>query len=217
MAGRARTPGARIRRGARRGAEQIRQHICTEAARIMAEEGVQDFQTAKRKAVDRLNLPDSTQLPSNQEIDQALSEHLQLFHGRELPQTLNTLRRLAIDAMHFFEAFDPRLVGAVLSGNVTPYSDIQIHLTADNPEDVGFLLHEHQIPYDELDRRLRFGGDRYATLPGYRFMADTTPVELTVFSREAVRELPLSPVDGKPMRRAGIKEIENLIGVAPGP
>jgi arginase family enzyme len=206
-------PRRNPKRGVARGAAQIRQRISTEAARIMAEEGVQNFHAAKRKAAGRLGLPETKHLPSNQEIEQALSEHLRLFHAQDLPATLRALRDLALEAMRFFEAFDPRLVGPVLSGNVTPYSEIQLHVTADNPEDIGFLLQEHRIPYDEADRRLRFGGDRHATLPAYRFLADTTPVELTVFSREAVRELPLSPVDGRPMRRASRKELEGIITV----
>ena len=52
-------PGPRPRRqskrshsehAAGRGVEQLRMRLCTEAARIMAEEGGQDFHTAKRKA-----------------------------------------------------------------------------------------------------------------------------------------------------------------------
>lgn len=219
MSGRPRATTARRapKRGAARGGAQIRQRICAEAARIMAEEGVQDFHAAKRKAAGRLNLPETKHLPSNQEIEQALGEHLKLFHAQDLPETLRKLRHMALEAMRFFAAFEPRLVGPVLSGNVTPHSEIHLHITADTPEDIGFLLQEHSIPYDEADRRLRFGGDRYENLPSYRFLADATPVELTVFSREAVRELPLSPVDGKPMRRLAIKELEQLLAPAAPP
>jgi hypothetical protein len=193
-----------------RGSEKVRQHITREAARLMAEEGVSDFHAAKRKAADRLNLPETQQLPSNREIEQALAAHLQLFHARELPHTLQHLRGLAIEAMHLLERFDPRLVGALVSGHVTRFSDIQLHVTADAPEFVAFLLQEHRIPYEETSKRLRFGGDRSETLPAYRFLAGDTPVEVTVFSPAAAREAPLSPVDGRPMKRAAIKEVESL-------
>jgi len=37
------------------------------------------------------------------------------------------------------------------------------------------------------------------------------PVELCVFNHRQVRETPLSPVDGKPMKRAYLREVENLL------
>ncbi len=194
-----------------RGADQIRQHICTEAARIMAEEGVTDFHAAKRKAASRLNRPETHHLPSNQEVETALAAHLRLFHADRLPRALSELRRLAVEAMRFLSGFEPRLVGSVLSGNVTPSSEIQLHVSAATPEAIGFLLQDNGIPYDESSRRVRFGGERYENHPTYHFLADTTAVELTVFTPEGAREAPLSPVDGKPMHRANLREVESLL------
>jgi hypothetical protein len=176
----------------------------------MAEEGVLDFHTAKRKAAERLNLPEARQLPSNLEIEQALAEHLQLFHAKDLPQTLQHLRCLAVDAMRFLARFEPRLVGSLLSGNVTRFSEIQLHVTADTPEIVAFFLQENGIPYEETSKRLRFGGERSEMVPVYGFLAEDIPVEVSVFSPTAAREAPLSPVDGRPMKRAGLKEVEAL-------
>lgn len=190
------------------GADELRQRLSREAARLMAEEGVLDFHAAKRKAADRLNLPEARHLPSNQEIEQALAEHLQLFHARQLPQTLLHLRRLAVEAMRFLEKFGPRLVGPLLTGHVTRFSDIQLHVTADSPELVAFFLREHGIPYQETNKRLRFGGDRSEMVPVYGFLAEDTAIEVSVFSASAAREAPLSPVDGRPMKRAGLKEVE---------
>ncbi|MFQ5935432.1 MAG: hypothetical protein ACE5LB_03380 [Acidiferrobacterales bacterium] len=189
---------------------QIRQHISAEAARIMSAEGVRDYHTAKRKAALRLNLPDTKNLPSNQEVETALREYLHLFHAERLSVTLRRLRELALEAMHFFASFDPRLVGSVLSGTVTPESAIQLHIYADTPEEIGLLLHEHNIPFQETDRRLRYGGDRQQPCPVYRFTVDASPIEVFVFGREGVRERPLSPVDGRPMKRASIKDVEDL-------
>lgn len=194
-----------------RGEAQIRQHISAEAARIMSEEGVRDFHTAKRKAASRLNIPDKKNLPTNQEVEAALREYLQLFHAQRLAGTLRRLREMAIEAMQFFSRFEPRLVGPVLSGTVTPESAIQIHVCADTPEEVGLLLHEHNIPFDEVDKRLRYGGDRSENCPVYRFTADACTVELYVFNRADAREAPLSPIDGKPMKRATVKQVERLI------
>jgi hypothetical protein len=192
------------------GNEETRQRISREAARLMAEEGVLDFHAAKRKAAERLNLPETRQLPSNQEIEQALTEHLQLFHAKDLPQTLQHLRRLAVDAMRFLERFEPRLVGSLLSGNVTRFSEIQLLVTADNPEIVAFFLQEHGIPYEETSKRLRFGGDRSEMVPVYGFLAEDTAIEVSVLTPKVAREAPLSPVDSRPMKRAALKEVEAL-------
>ena len=199
------------------GEDQLRTHIATDAARIMAEEGVRDFHTAKRKAAARLGLPETKNLPGNDEVDAALQEYLRLFHGGRLNQSVRRLRELAAEAMRFLSKFDPRLVGPVLSGTVTSASEIEIHLTADTPEEIGFWLQEHSIPYEQADRRLRFGGDRQETFPAYRFTADNVPIELCIFDQREARESPLSPVDGKPMKRANLREVENLMTEATEP
>lgn len=193
------------------GADQLRQHIAADAARIMAEEGVSDFQTAKRKAAVRLGLPETKHLPGNDEVESALQEYLRLFHAGHLSQSVRRLRELAAEAMRFLARFEPRLVGPVLSGTVTSATAIELHLTADTPEEIGFWLQEHGIPYEQGDRRLRFGGEHHETFPAYCFTADGVPVELCVFGRREVRETPLSPVDGKPMKRANLRDVENLM------
>jgi hypothetical protein len=189
----------------------VRRHICAEAARIMVEEGVRDYQLAKRKAIHRLNLPSDKNLPSNEEIEAALADYLRLFRGQRLDTEVRRLRRLALEAMRFLERFNPRLVGAVLSGTVTADAPVQLHVTADAPEEIGLWLQEQDIPYEQTERRVRFGGERIETLPLYHFTADDVTVELYVFGREEARETPLSPVDGKPMKRASRRDVENLL------
>lgn len=189
----------------------VRQHICAEAARIMVEEGVRDYQLAKRKAIQRLNLPWDKNLPGNDEIEAALTDYLRLFHGTRLEADLRRLRRLALDAMQFLERFDPRLVGAVLGGTVVADTPIQLHVTADTPETVRLWLQEHGIPFEQGERRARFSGERQENVPQFRFTADDVTVELYVFTLEEARVAPLSPVDGKPMKRAGRREVELLL------
>lgn len=190
---------------------QLRDQIRAEAARIMSDEGVRDFQVAKRKAAERLIIPDNKHVPTNQEVEEALREYLELFHEKQLSGTLETLRRCAIDAMHFLAEFKPHLVGSVLNGIVTAESRIQIHVSADTPEDIGLLLDDHNIPFEENDKRVRYGGDRYETCPVYCFSADSNPIEVYVFDHKKGRERPLSPVDGRPMKRAAIKGVEELL------
>ena len=188
-----------------------RKRLSAEAARIMAQEGVQDFLQAKRKALRRLNLPEKTTLPTNQEVELALRDYLQLFHRENTDQLLQHMRQLALEAMRFLQHFSPRLCGPVLQGAFTTSSDIQLHLTADNSEEIALHLLHHNIPYQESEKRLRFGPERYEILPSYRFQADDVDIELCVFSRTLARATPLSPVDGKAMARADIKAVEALL------
>ena len=197
------------RRG--RGDEHKRQRISVEAARIMAEEGVRDFQTAKRKAANRLGVDDAHDLPTNEEIERALQQHLQLFRGKALGHDVHRLRQLALDAMRFLADFEPRLVGSVLSGTVAPETEIQLHLRADTPDDVDLFLREHGIAFRMMERRVRFGGERQQLVPSYRFTADGVTVEVYVFRPQDMREAPLSPIDGRPMQRANVKDIEALL------
>ncbi len=178
----------------------------------MAEEGVSDFQTAKRKAAHRLGHPETRDWPTNREIESALREYLDLFHGARRLQTLARLRRIALEAMRALAAYDPRLVGPVLSGTVTPYSAIELHVAADQSEDIALLLLERRIPHDSFERQMRYGGDRQRAVPGFSFRADGTVVNIWVFTPEAMREPPLSPVDGRPMERAGLAAVERLLG-----
>jgi hypothetical protein len=197
------------------GAEEMRIHLAREAARIMAESGLRDFAAAKRKAAQRLAAPDTRHLPSNEEIEHELQQYLSLFQGKRLPQRVTHLRGIALEAMRFLSAFEPRLVGAVLGGAVTEGTIVEIHASADTPEAVAHWLDEHGIPFEQSERRLRFGGDRHEMLPVYQFTADDVTVEVCVFDRAAARENPLSPVDGKPMRRASLRDVEALAQQAP--
>lgn len=193
----------------------MRQRIALEAARIMAAESVSDFHAAKRKAAHRLMLPEAKNLPANQEVEAALQQYLQLFHADRVTADLRQLRQLAAQAMQFLNVYEPRLVGPVLSGAVTPGCEIQIHLSADTPEEIALVLQEHGIPFEHSKRRTRFGGDRYENLPAYRFTAGGVIVELCVFDQINIRETPISPVDGKPMRRANLREIQILLAQLP--
>lgn len=193
-------------------AAETRQRISREAARLIAEEGINDYQTAKRKAGERLNLPVGRHLPSNIEIEQALAEHLQLFQGRDLPQRLLRLRQLAVRVMHLLERFEPRLVGSLLSGYVTRFSKIELHITANTPELVAFFLQDKGIAFEQSNRYLRFGGERSERVPVYCFLAEDTSIEVTIFTAALAREAPLSPIDGLPMKRAPLKEVGALIG-----
>jgi hypothetical protein len=192
--------------------ENLRQALAQEAARIMAEHGVRDFRLAKRKAAERLGVADTAAvLPKNVEIEAALAQYQRLFGGESHVESLHAQRLAALNAMQHLREFEPRLVGAVLSGTATEHSEIQLHLFADYPEAVTIKLMDRGIPHEVTEKRVRMNPDRVLAYPGVRFAVDDQPIEATVFPTDGIRQAPVSPVDGRPMKRASQLEVEALL------
>jgi predicted nucleotidyltransferase len=191
--------------------DNLRRALAQEAARIMAEHGIHDFLTAKRKAAQKLGVVDAAALPRNIEIEEALAEYQRLFEGDGHEQTLLAQRRAALHAMHWLSQFEPRLVGAVLSGTATAHADIQLHLFADRSENVTLKLMDRGIAHEITERRVRLDAERTKAYPGLRFVVGDRQVEATVFPLDGIRQAPVSPVDGKPMKRANANELATLL------
>ena len=113
--------------------------------------------------------------------------------------------------------FEPRLVGSVLAGTATEHNDIQLHLFAERPESITFRLMDLGIEHEVVERRVRFGVDRVVAYPGVHFEFDDHTVDATVFPVDGIRQAPVSPVDGKPMRRIDAEELEVLLEVEDAP
>jgi hypothetical protein len=192
-------------------ADLMRQAVADEAARIMREQGVDDFLLAKRKAADRLGVTDASILPRNTEIEAALVAHQRLFAADRHEADLAALRRSALEAMRLMADFQPRLVGPVLTGTASPHSEINLHVFTEIPEAVSIRLEERGIPHEVLERRLRYERDRTISYPALRFVAGHQTVDAVVFPLDGIRQAPSSPVDGKPMRRASAAEVEALL------
>jgi hypothetical protein len=190
---------------------RTRKLLAIEAAKIMAESGVKDFYTAKRKAAVRLGMPNTRHLPRNIEIEQALSEHQRLFKHDTQPSWLMELRQTTLRIMRFLESFNPHLVGPVLSGTADQHSEINIHAFTDTPEEVARHLLEEAIPFKVTEKRLNQSKGQVIRYPAYYFMAGDTGIEITVFPVNGIRQAPLSPVDGKPMPRASMSALDQLI------
>jgi hypothetical protein len=191
--------------------ENLRRALAQEAARVMAEHGVSDFLFAKRKAAERLGVTDNAVLPRNVEIEEALAEYQRLFGGDSHVETLYAQRQVALEAMKRLKEFEPRLVGPVLSGTATEHSQVQIHLFADRAESVTIKLMDEGIPHEVTERRVKMNAERVLAYPGVSFEIDDQPIEATVFPMDGIRQAPVSPVDGKPMRRANVSELEALL------
>ncbi len=198
-------------------AENLRRALAQEAARIMSEHGIRDFLTAKRKAAERFGVVDGAVLPRNTEIEDALAEYQRLFGGSRHVQTIAGQRNAALSAMQMLEEFEPRLVGSVLAGTATEHNDIQLHLFAERPEAVTLKLMDLGIEHEVVERRVRFGSDRVIAYPGVHFEYEDHTVDATVFPVDGIRQAPVSPVDGKPMRRIDADELEVLLETETAP
>jgi hypothetical protein len=192
-------------------ADLLRQAVADEAARIMNEQGVDDFRLAKRKAAERLGVTDASILPRNTEIEAAMMAHHRLFAHDRHAADLTDLRRAALAAMRLMADFQPRLVGPVLNGSASAHSEINLHLFSETPEAVSLRLDERGVPHEVLERRVRFERDRAVSYPALRFVAGRQTVDAVVFPLDGIRQSPCSPVDGKPMRRANATEVEDLL------
>lgn len=189
----------------------LRLLIAQTAARLMSESGLRDFAQAKRKAAIQHGVEHSRNLPSNEEIESALFEYQRLFLSDNQPALQRRLRQTALKAMRLLAEFNPCLVGPVLNGGADAHSVIYLHLFADTPEQVLISLMENHIPYEQGERHVQLASGQRRVLPKFSFVAGDTPIELTVYPAEGKRLIPLSPVDGKPMKRADRQQLEHLL------
>jgi len=190
--------------------------LAQEAARIIQEQGLEDFRSAKTKAALRLGLSNHGALPSNREIEQALAERYRIFRPEEHEHLLHALREAAVGIMQRLELFRPRLVGPVLSGHATEHSAIDLHLFSDRVEYVAEDLERQGIRHSVTRRRHRTRPDSMQEYPGYRFYSAGFDFAATIFPERTQGHAPLGSIDGRPMRRASLKEVRSLLPSADG-
>ena len=201
----------RARQHAETRTRERRHRLANEAARLMAEGGIRDFHQAKLKAAARLGIHDDASLPRNREIEDALREYQRLFLGDRQADALRVRRESALQALEFFAAFDPRLVGPVLEGTADERSPVALQLHTDDADAVPRFLREHRIPAEARSRRVRLDRDRAGEMPVWVFTADDLAFDLTVLPADALRQAPLSGIDERPMRRAGAAQLRELL------
>jgi hypothetical protein len=193
-----------------RGRDDERSRIAHLAARIMAEDGVEDYATAKRKAARQAGVPGTRRLPTNEEIDAALRTHQTLYGGEEHRERLRDLRERAIEIMCELERFNPYLTGSVLSGNAGKYSDINLQLYTESAKAVELYLIDRDIAYRAGQSRV-FCGEEARTVPTFTLIDEPVEIELTVLGIDDVRQPVKTTIDGKPLERARLPVVEALI------
>ena len=201
----------RARQHAETRTRERRHRLAHEAARLMAEGGIRDFHQAKLKAAARLGIHDDASLPHNREIEDALREYQRIFLGQGQARALRQRREAAARALEFLAPFEPRLVGPVLDGTADATSAVLLHAYTDDADAVARFLDEHGIPAEPRERQLRLDRERRAELPVWVFGAEDLAFDITVLPLHALRQAPLSSVDERPMRRASLAQLRQLL------
>jgi hypothetical protein len=192
----------------------MRERIAAAAARIMAEDGVDDFALAKRKAARQLGAPETEALPRNDEIEEELRAYRALYQPQEHAERIAELRRIALDAMRALERFNPYLTGPVLKGTAGPYAEIELQLFPESPKDVEIFLLERHMSFSTQEGR-RFSGDRAHAMSVFTLTWEDAPLKLSVFDPRDERVALKTSQAGRVMDRAGIAEVNALLADRP--
>jgi hypothetical protein len=193
-----------------RGRDDTRSAIAVHAARLMVQDGIEDYGLAKRKAARQLGIPDTRSLPNNDEIDIALREYQDIYRSDDQDQRIRMLREQAVRAMRQLAAFDPHLTGSVLSGIAGPYAVIHLQLFTDNPKAVELFLIDRNMPYKTSQSRL-YAGHESRVLPVFSINVDGSDIELTVFDSHDLRAPVRATAEGRVIERARLPAVAALL------
>lgn len=188
----------------------LRERIAHLAARIIAEDGVDDFAYAKRKAARQAGAADTRAMPGNEEIERALAEYRQIYQQGTHAEVLDTLRRQAVEIMRELAQFNPHLTGSVLSGVAGKYADIEIQLFADSPKEVEIYLLNRNIPFRPKRSRMVLNhGDKL--VPTYILPYDGVEVRVSVLDLGDLRRQTRKSAQSKPLDRAPLAVVEGMV------
>ncbi|MCB1906211.1 MAG: hypothetical protein KDH15_02480 [Rhodocyclaceae bacterium] len=180
----------------------LRREIAALAARMMAEDGIQDYGFAKRKAARQLGASETEALPTNAEVEAELRAWQALYQDEEHAERLHEMRAAAISLMRELEQFRPYLTGGVLDGTAGRFSQIDIDLFADSAKDVEIHFLNGGLRYEHREVR-RQGPDAPEAVLDFEW--NDVPVRLSVYPGHLER------VARKGTERARLPGVEALL------
>ncbi|MDE3010981.1 MAG: hypothetical protein KGI67_08850 [Pseudomonadota bacterium] len=186
-----------------------RQHLAYLAARMMAENGVPDCTSARRKLARQLGIA-WRDLPDDREITAELRSFQALYQADSQHLALQRLRSTAVQAMEMLAAYDPWLVGGVLSGTAGPHSEVQLQLYTDRDKELQMFLLGQQIPCRFRERQVHLGG-RQAQIPVVDLDFPGGHVEASVFSEQDLRAGARPVAANGPLTRARLDKVRELL------
>ncbi len=189
--------------------------ISAVAASLVVEEGL-EYGPAKRRAVKQMGLPQRTPLPGNDEVEDAVMEHIAIFCADTQPAELLALRQLALLWMRRMAEFRPYLGGSVWHGTATRTSDIYIQLFCDDSKSAEISLIDHQVDY--VPRTVTgFHGESVEALSVHAFCAglkEEVGVHLLIYDKDDVRGALRPDAKGR-APRGDLAAVQRLLSESP--
>jgi predicted nucleotidyltransferase len=189
-----------------------RMHIALLAARLMYDRTESEYFTAKRKAARQLGVDYRYRpgdLPSNSEIRDQIQALAMLHEGDTRTQNLREMRLDALRMLRLLDAFNPRLIGSVLTGHVRKGSDIDLHVFTDHISAITTVLDENRYRYSiEKKRVIKQNEERIFT---HIHIDDRHTYELTVYAENQQNYPFKSSITGRPIERASAAQVEQLL------
>ena len=121
------------------------EEIAAVAARLVVDEGM-EYAAAKRKAARDFGA--RTELPSNEQLEDAVREHIDIFCADTQPAELLALRAVALRWMQRLADYRPHLSGAAWRGTATRLSSVHVDLYCDDPKAAEITLINAGVNYD---------------------------------------------------------------------
>jgi hypothetical protein len=127
----------------------ISEEIAIAAARLVVEDGL-EYIAAKRRAARDLGRRSGRQgeLPSNEELEDQVREHIEIFCADTQAAELQALREVAVTWMQRLAAFRPYLGGAVWRGTATKASAVFLDLYCDDVKSTEIALINAGVDFD---------------------------------------------------------------------
>lgn len=119
--------------------------IAAAAARLVVDEGM-EYAAAKRKAA--RDFGGRPEMPSNEQVEDAVREHIEIFCADTQPAELQALREVAVTWMQRLAEFRPHLSGAAWRGTATRLSAVMLDLYCDDPKAAEIALINAGVDYD---------------------------------------------------------------------
>lgn len=188
----------------------LRTSIAAAAARIMAEDGIDDFALAKRKAARQLGAPDTRELPGNHEIEAELHAYRALYQADEHAERVRELRQAALEMMRLLEPFHPYLAGPVLSGTAGPYAEIELQVFPESGKEVELFFLDRDVKFEIVDAR-RYAGDRPHDASILRVERGGLHFRIAVHDPRDERLSLRKSAAGRAIERATMAEVEALL------
>ena len=126
--------------------------IATAAAALVVEEGM-EYGAAKRRAARDLGRRTgrtgrASEMPSNEQLEAEVRQHIALFCADTQPGELHALREVALHWMRRLESSRPHGGGAVWRGTATRRSAVHLDLYCDDPKGTEIELINAGVDYD---------------------------------------------------------------------